>query len=357
MTQFLLAVRLLVCLALALVMWEIAARVDDRVSMDAPLLEPYNPDILYTNDTLGMRGKPYARYSKWRFNSLGYRGPELDPQRIRVATLGASETFGLYESDGHEYPRQLERELNARAGGNVYQVMNVAYPGLSNNTALRRLPGMVATVRPSIVTIYPSLANYIDLPKNPNAISKAPEVSAYELRIAGKIRTTLKTVVPERVQTAVRRWEIQRAANGQVWNRLPEEHVRVFHRELLATIEALSSQGVKPVLVTHATRFGDRVAPEERPMLVAWRRYYPTLAEDGFIDMERRLNDVIRQVASEHKVLLVDAAHLMPSGPRYFADFVHFTDAGARQMAVLIAEHLQPALAPATSTEPPPRLR
>ena len=108
MTRLLMAVRLLVSLALVLVVWEVAARVDDRVSMGAPLLGPYSPNVLYTNDALGMRGKPHARYSKWRFNSLGYRGPELDPERIHVATLGSSETSGLYEAEDHEYPRQLE---------------------------------------------------------------------------------------------------------------------------------------------------------------------------------------------------------------------------------------------------------
>ena len=108
------------------------------------------------------------------------------------------------------------------------------------------------------------------------------------------------------------------------------------------------------MLVTHATRFGERVEPDERPVLIAWRKFYPILAEDGFLDMEQRLNDVIRETAAEHQVLLVDAAHLMPHGPRYFAEFVHFTDAGARQMAILIADHLQPALAGLATKSPRP---
>ena len=138
-------------------------------------------------------------------------------------------------------------ELNARAGRNAYQVMNVSYPGLSGTTALRRLAEMVATVRPSIVTIYPSLANYIYLPADPNVIPRAPQVSPCELRIAGKIKNTLKIVIPERLQTDIRRWEIRRDTRGlQVWDRLPEENVKVFRRELLAMIEALRSRGVRP---------------------------------------------------------------------------------------------------------------
>jgi lysophospholipase L1-like esterase len=355
MSRLLPALRLLIALALALVVWEVAARVDDRLAADAPLLGPYNPDILYTEDALGVRGKPHARYSKWRLNALGYRGPEIDPDpgRARVATLGASETFGLYEGEGREYPRQLESELNARAGRDAWQVVNVAYPALNGAAARRRLPGIVETLRPSYVTVYLSPATYVDRPEDLEAIPRAPEVSPRELRIAGKIKDALKAVLPQRLQTALHRLQARRETRGiEVWDRLPETNVEMYRRDLAAIVEDLRRQGVAPVLVTHATRFGDRVRPEERPLLVAWRRFFPRLAEDGFLDMERRMNAVVRETAAARGVVLVDAARRLPPGPRAFADYVHFTDEGARQMAVLVAEGIRPALVRAAAGGP-----
>jgi lysophospholipase L1-like esterase len=91
------------------------------------------------------------------------------------------------------------------------------------------------------------------------------------------------------------------------------------------------------VLVTHATYFGDALEAGDEPMLVGWRRFYPELLDEGFIDLEKRANDVIRSVAAQHLLPLVDAAASIPRGPEYFADFVHFTDKGAAVLGQMIA--------------------
>src|SRR5437016_13078311 len=99
---------------------EVCARVDNYVSYGMPFFGSDSIDSLYTTDRLGKCGLPNARYRKWKLNSLGYRGPELHPGRQRIICIGASETFGLYEDEGQEYPRQLERELNRRAGHEAF---------------------------------------------------------------------------------------------------------------------------------------------------------------------------------------------------------------------------------------------
>lgn len=96
--------------------------------------------------------------------------------------------------------------------------------------------------------------------------------------------------------------------------------------------------GATPVLVTHGTYFGDQITPENRPMLVAWRRFYPELSEAGFLDMESRANQVIKQVArDEPGTVLVDIEGVVPPGPKHYADFVHFTDEGARLLAARLS--------------------
>jgi hypothetical protein len=49
---------------------------------------------------MGQHGRPNAQYLKWKLNSLGFRGPELDPGATRILCVGSSETFGQYESEG-----------------------------------------------------------------------------------------------------------------------------------------------------------------------------------------------------------------------------------------------------------------
>ena len=322
---------------------EVCARLDDWLTHGAPLLGSYNISQIYTYDQMGMRGKPGASYLKWKLNSLGYRGPELRGDRFRIMCIGSSETFGLYEEENGEYPRQLEAELNRRIGREAVQVANVAYPGMSLGATLRRLPEILASVQPRVVTIYPSVAAYIDLraiqpPKEPVVPPQEPN---FELRMQSRVETILKQVIPAMVQNELRAWQIRQASRSMnVLDRIPDENVRRFQADLTALVEQLKSRGIPVVLMTHATRFGKHVAPEERPMLVAWRKFYPMLQEEGFLDMERRMNDAIRSVAAAYGTQLIDLAEKMPSGPDYFAEFVHFTDRGARTAASIIADEI-----------------
>ena len=130
----------------------------------------YDVETLYTFDSLGKTGKPGAQYLKWKLNSYGLRGPDLHANRFRVMCLGSSETFGLYEQEDGEWPRQLEHILNQRAGRPAFDVINAAYPGMSLLTTLKRLPGWLGELQPKVVVVYPSLASYIWLP----ALAAAP---------------------------------------------------------------------------------------------------------------------------------------------------------------------------------------
>src|SRR5688572_1791295 len=101
------------------VVLEMTARAEDWVRYRTPFLSRLREQgELMVRDRVGAHGRPNARYMKWAMNSLGMRGPEVPiakaPGTIRVATVGASETFGLYESPDREFPRQLEDSLAGR---------------------------------------------------------------------------------------------------------------------------------------------------------------------------------------------------------------------------------------------------
>ncbi|HEV8525067.1 MAG TPA: SGNH/GDSL hydrolase family protein [Terriglobales bacterium] len=351
--------RVAVALMLFVAVVEVCARLDDRLSYQAPMWGPYSHETLYETDGLGKRGKPGARYKKWQLNSLGYRGPELRDGTVRIVCFGASETFGLYESDGKEYPRQLESELNARAGEERFQVVNVAYAGQTLATATVRVPEILSKIRPQVAVIYPSLAAYVWLPWVPRknsgwpAAAPAQTATGFEWRIADRGRGLMKAVLPALIQTKMREYEVVRAASEYpVMDRVPEENVARFRSDLLDLIVELRSREVEPILVTHATAFGQHPAELDRDLIVAWRKFYPMLREQGFIDMERRMNDAIREVAAEQKVALVDAAREMPPGRAYFADFSHFTTVGAQLMASKLSDVVYPVLqAGATAQE------
>ena len=340
----------ILCVIVFILALELCARFDDVLSYDAPFWGPYNNEILLKTDSLGRWGKPGARYEKWQLNSLGYRGPELRPGTVRIVCFGASETFGLYEAPDEEYPRQLERDLNQLAERTEFQVVNAAFPGETLPTAILRVPQVVSQVHPLYALIYIPPANYIDMKSESVESANLKQRATlsdriFQLRIAERISNLLKSALPKVIQTELREFQIRRATSHVVvMKTLPQKNVERYHQDLVSMIDALRAHGVEPILVTHATEFGLSNSPRDRDILTEWRKFYPTLDENGFMDMERRMNQVTRETAIRENLTLIDAANEMPPGPENFADMVHFTTKGAGVMASVLAAGLAPVL-------------
>ena len=336
----LLCVRAIVCVLISLITLEICTRIDDFATAGAPLFEPYSDLTIYTKDQLGRIGKPNARYLKWQLNSLGYRGPETVSGRIRIVCLGASETFGFFEAPDNEYPRQLERELNSRAGAPLFDVVNASYPGMTIATHDVRVPYLVDRVHPRYALIYATGANYIWLPWLTNSIPLAP-VSAFEPRMLSRAANILARLLPEDVKQWRRERAVRKLAAGYpVMDRIPEVNVQRYIADLERLLSDLRAHEVSPILMTHAYRFQEPIVGAERHFLTAWRIFYPMLAEDGFPDMDRRMNDAVRMLAQRSRTPLIDIDRVMPRGPKYFADFAHFTDAGSAAITGIVADAL-----------------
>lgn len=341
------------CLGLVIfvIVLEVCARVDDVVTYGAPFLGPYNDEILLQRDSIGKWGKPGARYAKWQLNSLGYRGPELRLGSVRILTMGASETFGLYEAPGEEYPRQLERDLNSWAGKDMFQVVNVAFAGETLPTSILRVPQIVEQIHPSYALIYPDLSSYIWMslrsPANSPAQDASQQGKRFESRLSGRVENLLKQTLPTAIQDQLWKISMRREIASRhyvILDKLPDDRFERFRQDLQALIAALRDHDVEPVLVTHATIFSKPLSESDRISLIHWRKIYPMLKEEGFLDMEKRMNDVIRQTAAEEHLPLIDADREMPHGPKYFADFVHFTTYGAGVMASILANGMEPLL-------------
>lgn len=333
-------VRILLAVCLFCLTLEVCARVDDLVRYGAPFWSNYSYEAIFTSDALGRKGRPFASFRDYRLNSLGFRGPEVVPGGVRVICIGASETFGLYEDPGEEFPRQLERDLNLNSGTRKYQVVNTALVGETIRSATIRIPEIIDEVHPQFAVIYPTPANYIWLPWVLKAPGAHPQTDAgFQPRVLDKIRDAIKRFSPPGLLDYLRKRDIAHEAPefGKPMDRLPERNVEVFRQDLVQLIDTLEKKGVQPVLVTHANRFGDVLSKEDRRQLTAWRRFYPMLTEAGFLDMERRMNDAVRQVAAERNLSLIDGARIVPPGSEYFGDAIHFTTRGSTLLAQAIS--------------------
>jgi hypothetical protein len=340
--------RYLVCCVLFFSVWEVCARVDDYVEERAPLFGNYGMSTMLTHDDFGVIGRPYGRFGKWKLNALGYRGPDTHADTWKIICIGASETFGMGETAGMEYPRQLEHVLNARQPALHVEVVNVAYAGQSLGAFSHRIDKIVDRLAPRMAVLYPSFYGYINdaTVGQPDPVDWVREPQGFRSRIEDKLLSSIDRLPQwaENMRYRLHIWRGVRKAKV-IMDTIPESHVDQFRSDLRSALDGLQQRHVCSVLVTHATFFGQSVEPNERYLLTAWRRFEPTLADDGYLDAERRLNAVIRQEARERHLTLVEAANVL-SGPENFTDWAHFTNKGANKMANLIADQV---IAPAQS--------
>jgi hypothetical protein len=277
------------------VTFELAMRLDDLVRFGTPVWSPISvEDELVVRDRLGEHGRPNAQFQKWTLNNLGMRGPDIAVSKpgnvLRVVTAGASETFGLYESPGREYPRQLEDSLRqsltaSHCEVDSVEVINAAIFGMSLPTIDEDLRTRVAPLRPDVVVLYPTPVQYltegIPIAAEPDTTGAADDpgwLAILKPRATYRLRDQLKAILPEWIKTWLRGREVAAVTSahppGWRFEAIPVDRLARYEGDLRHAVGTIRAIGATPVLMTHADAFmapGNRNAAE----MTTWERIYP----------------------------------------------------------------------------------
>lgn len=340
---------------------ELAARLDDRVAYGAPFWGRYDAETLRKSDDEGLpRNVPGARFEKWRINALGFRG-ELGEtsgpaERRRVACVGTSESFGLYEREGGEWPARLRRMLRERHQD--AEVLNASVLNLNRGNRERYIDKYVVPLRPDVIVLYLNVlsdATYRtpapagEAPKaSPPAASPSPGPVAS--RVLPKLKRAARRLVPDALWRRFRTWSMARAVGRQQsaalrgrppLDVLPAESVSRFEAHLTELISSLRDRGIAPVLATYPTLGTVTNRDRYQLELLHERVWHVELSDLGMIDAAARLNDAVRRVARALRVPLAEADAALPKDDAYFADYVHYTDAGAERVAETVLAALE----------------
>ena len=344
---------------------ELTCRIEDWVRYRTPIDSPYTSQTdLVMHGPAGAHGRPHARYQKWVMNGLGMRGPAATVARTpgvaRVVTVGASETFGLYESPGREYPRQLEDTLNARFGASCpaaparAEVLNAALPGMSLPTVVQDVQLRLGKLRPDVVAMYPTPVQYLDVrapaPLRPDSSGRAHDIDgtrALHPRALDRLREQVKLMLPGPVMTWLRERDtearVRREPPGWRFTAVPAERLAQYEHDLRGAIGAVRAAGAVPVVATHANRFMG--AGADSALLAAWGRFYPRATPATIVAFDSMAREVTLRVASDSGVTVADVGGVVGTAPgRVFQDYSHFTDAGSALVASTFAQAIAGAV-------------
>jgi len=330
---------------------ELCARVDDFIRWGAPLVGEYSERIIWNTDPSGPMNRPGSRYEKWEIDEYGFRAGKVSAEKAsgtyRIIVMGASEMFGQYESTGMEMSAQLQGFLDEAEPGH-YEVLNAARAGLNLRKLVLNFRHWLILFSPDLVIVYPSPSLYLDLEAPSGKFSKRGADTArgkFIPRLTRKVSAAGEGFLPENLKKLVRECAIWRARHRHpeewVWKHAPTERVELFEQHLEEVISEVLAAGTRIILATHANRFSEPLDEEQWAQLIAWVRFFPRASPLSMLEMERECNDVVRRLGRERNVRVIDTAALVPKAPEYFADFAHFTDAGARVVASALATEVQ----------------
>ncbi|MBX7120206.1 MAG: hypothetical protein K1X31_14540 [Gemmatimonadaceae bacterium] len=332
--------RLAIVALLAPVAFELTVRADDWVRFGVPLSSGATHIMdLRVADSLGRHARAGTTWRKFHINALGFRGPEVDPaalaRRPLVMVTGASETFGLYESAGREWPMQLADSLASRCAAEPPVVLNAAFAGMSLPTVRQDLARRLLPMRPRVVIYYPQPAGYL-YPKvpvpAPAGEGAGEPLSPLAPRALPRLREDLKSIIPDALLDLNRQRSTvaQREAGDSLFPALPRERLDSIEAHLRAMVGQVRAAGAELVLVVPQHGIGDSTSITGRRWLTAWESVVPKATGAMLLAFADSGAARVRRLAADSGVRLIDPP--FPDGAAreaFYADPNHFTDRGS----------------------------
>ncbi|HWB13973.1 MAG TPA: hypothetical protein VG826_32395 [Pirellulales bacterium] len=288
-----------------------------------------------------------ARYGPTRefpFRSeIVSRERPADTSRLWVASASHAEDVRL--SVEETFPGQAAHLLN-RTSKRHWQVLNASRSGnlIATNTA--DLSRLGARWQPSVVVLYQMSIDIVDLSRQYLGATKPSGKPSRQGDESGEAvpESALRKAAAETTTYTTLKANVTPWIAGQrvLADDLGDAAEHDFERRIRNFLHAVRESGALAVLTTFATSHGKeeagRLPLSVRQFMLRYNRY---LSPEGWVRSVARFNGIVRHIASEEGVVLVDCEQAMTSEVRYFRDYVHFTPAGHKKVAELLSEKLR----------------
>lgn len=270
---------------------------------------------------------------------------EKVPRTVRIWVSSASYAEDSSLPPDVIFPTLVEEEFDSAHV--PAQVLNAARAGYTIDANIRQLNELGPVWRPDVVILYQmSLDVNVLSERYLSGPSQRKDVRTPAQR-AGKVAAAGRR--------ALQRWSENTTTYQLLHNNLTsrvlgeqlladrltpaaESEFRQRLNEFVDDVEALKAT---PVLCTFATSYDedtlDQMPTATKLFLFSYNAY---LSPRGWVREIERLNEILREVAAEREVPLVDVASRLTGHPELFKDFVHFTPGGHRYVAETIARTL-----------------
>jgi lysophospholipase L1-like esterase len=347
---------LLLGLVLSLVVLEIALRFfppfEMRFKPDRIVL-PVNKRYVFDNTAKFPTKLPQTTtHTK---NALGFRGAPPPPDfgdYLTLVTIGGSTTECFYLSDGKTWPDLLGASLS-RDFPRLW-INNAGLDGATTYRHLLLLEDYVVKLKPKVVLFLVGIndvgvGEVHDQPQEGlggwfKAMTNKSEVYSLGLNIyryfIARNRGLHHVEVDLKAQGSL---DLPEAVQRETLRKYRQESLKFYRDRLEKLVRDCRSNGIMPVFITQPTLYGPGIDPATGVDLEKIR-LGDNLNGALMYAVMALYNDTLRRVGAENGVLVIDLAREMPRNSAYYYDYLHYTEAGAAQVADIIYRDLKPFL-------------
>lgn len=319
----------------------------------------YNPFLIF-GPNIDKRFPQKKNGDAW-FNSQGFRMSGLLPLdkpagEYRVFALGGSTTENIPNNDNKHYCGEANRILAQEPlNGKTFHCVNASKSGYSSAQTLVRLQFDLLAFKPDLITVMDQVndltVNFFPPDARTNYGNKylhpvyAPPV--FDLKRTFLRHSRALVLLYTLFTDAKRLLAGKRIPSAGVpvyssmrFNPEPTELVykETFRDNLRSIAQIAKGHGIRAVFLTQPAFFS-----EERYALTFTGDIhgvlYPQLEE--FKTLFADYNKVIREVANEQGIPLIDMEALMERNPDYYTDMIHFSAEGIQRFAAIYSGELK----------------
>ena len=329
---------------------ELAIRLSLRNPNGLLMRKPSEDYSNYPNFTSNLEDRIYSL----RSDSDGFIIPSAIHEHpdVKIVFLGGSTTECGFVDEDKRFPFLVGRILESELGLKI----NSYNSGVSGNDSIHSLNILLNKLIPMKPDIVVLMHNVNDLsvllnhhtywPQN-SYLAKIIERNGNTKTLPHLLLEALPHLLPG-IHYVLTNLNHNNVANQDI---LPnKQHYEInptfeklFEQNILSFVELCRIYGVTPVLMTQQNRIIDN--PEDKESWQELDQFIENrydLSGDDIRDIYRKFQEIVRKVANDKNVLLIDIDRSIPKEGRYIYDWLHFTNMGSVLAANVIAKELKP---------------
>lgn len=289
-------------------------------------------------------------------NAVGFRGPEFAVRKskglTRIVVIGGSAVFdqnakNASANDGKDWPHRVERLLREEGIEGV-EVINAGVPGHASFDSFSRLYAQLWMYKPDYVLFYEA---WNDIKYFRKLTPETPLTSLYQpgmqsnpfIEYQGFFDRLLShSQLYVKVRNQYYSWKFRVGGEGiipeaEYQNTYSSYGVKQYKLNVELIVDACRNIGATPILLTQATLVSANNSAEERKLI---RYEYQSLTHSALVRAFEETYQVIRSVAQEKQVAVLDIAKELNGNVELFTDHVHLSEKGSEQVAQRVAEFM-----------------